>query len=102
MKKSTKFSEFEHQKENIKQLPQGRNASSLASLYKDQSESIEKQHAIQLNLSNQQNILDPLQPFITYIQFLQSTYPSGHPDIMKQVEAATRQFRKDERYNPFI
>ena len=101
---TTHFSSFEHQKENIQQIPQGRKASHLSALFKDmsqsdlsRSESLAKQQAIQYKTSKVENKIDPLEPFVTYIAWMESNYPQGHADIKLTVEKAARAFRKEDR-----
>lgn len=101
---TTDFSSFEHQKENITQLPQGRKASHLSSLYSNTQQSdlarnqdLLTQLAHHKKQSKRANLEDPLEPLFTFITWMTENFPQGHPEIMLTVEKAARDYRKDDR-----
>ncbi|KAJ3089502.1 hypothetical protein HK102_006235 [Quaeritorhiza haematococci] len=105
------LSDFEHQKENIAPLPQGRRAKVLSALFSDsdvpsQQAQLEEQRrrfeeliAAEESSRNQQTEdSDPLEIYHQYLKWMQENYTSGHPELMQVLEKAVRRFKRDVRY----
>ena len=99
----TDFSTIEQQKENILPLERGRSASLLAQVFAEPTKSkttrLQTQEEFEILISQASNEDDdPLDPFVRYVAWIQSHYPSGKSQVMRVVEKAVRRFKGDSRY----
>ncbi|CAG8480534.1 5192_t:CDS:2 [Paraglomus occultum] len=100
------FSSFEHQKENILPLKEGRSAASLSEVFsKDhalRTTQLASAHAtFAAELDTLDELDDPLDVFNRYIKWTIENYPQGHnheSNLIPLLERATRTFKDDERY----
>lgn len=102
------LADFEHQKENIMPLKQGRKASVLSELYTSFHDDharlqflASQRKAFEDELANIDDLDDPLDVFNKYIQWIQQHYPEGQnaeSDLLHVIERAITVFKKDSRY----
>lgn len=96
---------IESQKENILPLPQGRSAAALVQALDSQQEPAKDSTDDQLKARKERDFEqrlaavtgeedDPLEPFVAYVTWVQSAYPSGRSAaLMKTVEKCVRRFK---------
>lgn len=92
---------IERQKENIQPLPQGRSAASLVEGFRVSNDLKAQERDFEQRLAavtGEED--DPLEPFVTYVSWVQNAYPSGGKSgpLMKTVEQCVRRFKNDVRY----
>lgn len=99
--------DFEHQKENILPLKQGRKASILSDLFKSNPSSrLDQLHSQRQSYESKINCLgpsalDPLDVYHTYVKWIQQHYPEGQSSesgLTSLLERALSGFREDSRY----
>ncbi|EDW08405.1 uncharacterized protein LOC6578560 [Drosophila mojavensis] len=93
--------DFDNAKENIQPLASGRNVSLLqASLCQDASQELSAQRKqLELDIKNY-NGDDPLEPWYTYICWIEQSYPAGgsNSGLQKVMHKCLTKFEDDERY----
>lgn len=97
------FASFEHQKENIQPLRQGRSATTLAHLFSAPHPPDHSQMHAQFarELAALDDLDDPLDVFARYIRWTIEAYPQGpnhDSNLVPLLEQATRRFKDDVRY----
>jgi checkpoint serine/threonine-protein kinase len=98
------FSAFESQKENIAQKRQGRKAADLATLFsvseQDRIAHLEEQRTVFQNAVAHLNDLDdPLEPFLVYIDVIENGYTQGPTrELIDVLQQATQCFEDDAMY----
>lgn len=100
------FELIEEQKENIEPLREGRSAQALKGLFTmpyDQLKSTQNEERLQIeeSLSNLDELDDPIQPFLDYIQWIHINFPSGRSvesGLIQVLERCTSQFRDSSFY----
>lgn len=104
MLSQTDASLIEHDKENIQPLPEGRSASKLALNFKNASKSVlkykeqqqKRREQFELQLENSEELDDPLQVFLDYINWTHETFPQGsntESGLLTLLERCTSCFR---------
>ncbi|KAL1924985.1 uncharacterized protein VTP21DRAFT_4639 [Calcarisporiella thermophila] len=101
------FTTFEHQKENILPLRQGRSAKALASIFSLSPSGLDA-HLAEGHARFQAELAaltpddgDPLDVHHRYVRWVLEHYPQGHnhdSNLIPLLEKATRAFKDDERY----
>ncbi|ODQ66919.1 hypothetical protein NADFUDRAFT_76977 [Nadsonia fulvescens var. elongata DSM 6958] len=102
------FESFEHQKENILPLREGRSAAALQRVFSESeppsaltTHDQRQQFEQALTEENLAELDDPLEPFLNYIQWTLDTYPSGASSgsgLTLLLERTTQYFRDDIHY----
>jgi len=103
---AVEFDDIEHQKENIEPLAEGRSALSLKGIFSMPQPELKKQQLeerikIELELENLEELDDPIQPYLDYIQWIKVNYPSGktvESGLIQVLERCTSQFRDFDFY----
>ncbi|CAG90982.2 DEHA2G21384p [Debaryomyces hansenii CBS767] len=109
MSSQTDASLIEHDKENIQPLPEGRSASKLALNFKNASKSVlkykeqqqKRKEQFELQLENSEELDDPLQVFLDYINWTHDTFPQGsntESGLLALLERCTSCFRDVAHY----
>lgn len=100
------FEDIEQQKENIEPLNEGRSALSLKGIFSVPQTELKKQQLeervlMEKDLENLEELDDPIQPYLDYIQWIKTNYPSGksvESGLIQVLERCTSQFRDLEFY----
>lgn len=100
------FDTIEDKKENIEPLKEGRSATALKELYSIPHNELKQQQLkertkIEEELENLEELDDPIQPYLDYIQWIKTNYPSGkkvESGLIQVLERCTSQFRDFECY----
>lgn len=101
----SEFSSFEHQKENIFPIKEGRKASSLSLIFGNDSSrqaELEAGHAkFRAELENVHELDDPFDVYNRYIKWAMENYPQGQnpqSNLIQLFERALKAFVHDARY----
>lgn len=100
------FEDIEQQKENIEPLNEGRSALSLKGIFSMPQTQLKKQQleeraSMEKDLENLEELDDPIQPYLDYIQWIKTNYPSGksvESGLIQVLERCTSQFRDLDFY----
>ncbi|CCH45142.1 putative serine/threonine-protein kinase [Wickerhamomyces ciferrii] len=100
------FDAIEEQKENIEPVKEGRSASSLKGIFSIPHNQLKKQQLeerlkIEKELESIDELDDPIQPFLDYIHWIRTNYPSGasvESGLVQVLERCTSQFRDFDFY----
>ncbi|RUS31027.1 Mad3/BUB1 homology region 1-domain-containing protein [Jimgerdemannia flammicorona] len=100
------FASFEHQKENIVPLRQGRSAALLAHQFSAPSSDLSAERAsvhahFADELAHLDDLDDPLDVFSRYIRWTLEAYPQGpnhESNLVPLLEQVTRKFKNERRY----
>ncbi|KAG7702468.1 hypothetical protein KL933_005116 [Ogataea haglerorum] len=105
---STEISRIEADKENIQPLKQGRSANNLVkalSLNKETRKEVlareRDQFEASLDPARLEDLDDPLEPYLKYLDWIHTHYPSGastESGLIQLLERITHDFRDDEYY----
>ncbi|KAG7835565.1 hypothetical protein KL942_005103 [Ogataea angusta] len=105
---STEFSRIEADKENIQPLKQGRSANNLVkalSLNKETRKEIlareRDQFEASLDPAQLEDLDDPLEPYLKYLDWIHTHYPSGantESGLIQLLERITHDFKDDDYY----
>ncbi|KAH3672247.1 hypothetical protein WICMUC_004342 [Wickerhamomyces mucosus] len=95
------FETIEDQKENIEPTRDGHSATALKSLFTTPNPQLKKKQfeervKIEESLKDIDELDDPLQPYLDYIQWINNNYPSGHTvesGLIQVLERCSSQFR---------
>lgn len=95
------FRVLEEQKENIQPLPTGRSALKLATALTERRPLSQQREEFELKLSNIDELDDPLQLYIDFIQWTHNHYPQGsnaESGLLTLLERCTSCFRDTAHY----
>ncbi|KAL1928473.1 hypothetical protein VTP01DRAFT_2829 [Rhizomucor pusillus] len=99
------FSAFENQKENVLPRRKGRSAAELVSFAVDnekRQEELQQGHEkFENELQQLDELDDPLEVYVRYIDWTEEMYPQGHnqeSDLFELVREATTRFQNSEQY----
>ncbi|KAG7864720.1 hypothetical protein KL918_005211 [Ogataea parapolymorpha] len=105
---STEFSRIEADKENIQPLKQGRSANNLVkalSLNKETRKEVlareRDQFEASLDPAQLEDLDDPLDPYLKYLDWIHTNYPSGantESGLIQLLERITHDFKDDDYY----
>ena len=100
------FDLIEKHKENIEPLKEGRSVLALKEVFSTHQDVLKAKHAeerakIEEQLSNIEDLDDPLQPYLDYVQWITRNYPSGvtvESGLVQVLERCTSEFRDTSYY----